>query len=189
MDEKQEAREEERTLERDMRLDEAAEMDAPDWDDLGVDLPPAPTPPSAGAPQAPDATPKPKRRLPFSIRRGASAPADPHFERGQMLVQQLKDEVDKHVETVRDGRKRRKYRTIGKRDYRLRVEALLRDGELSSDTADLMRLGLDIWRPFQTRKRDVPEAVIMQLEQILRALHTQTELETQAQRRRRKRRG
>jgi hypothetical protein len=103
----------------------------------------------------------------------ARAPAAPEsallkkqssFIGGADIIGKLKAYVDRVTEHVSDGRKKRKYHNLGKRDYRVRTLALEDDGVISHPVAAELLAAFDAWRPYSTNTAAVPDEVIALLE-------------------------
>jgi hypothetical protein len=86
-----------------------------------------------------------------------------HFPAAADIVDRLKTYVDELIEEIPDGRKRRKYPAIGKRDYRIRVAALHEDGGLTEQEYGRLARAFEIWRPYQTHRRPTPNGVLLEL--------------------------
>ena len=83
-----------------------------------------------------------------------------NFIEGADLIGKLKEFVDSAAGHVSDGRKKRKYRNLGKRDYRVIILALEDDGVISHPVAAELLTAFDAWRPFSTNTVAVPDDVI-----------------------------
>lgn len=83
------------------------------------------------------------------------------------IVNEAKRFVDGRLEKQLDGRKKRKYENIGKRDYRMRVLAA-RDDKLISDTQAVDLLGIfETWRPYGTGRRAVEADILDSLRNLM----------------------
>ena len=83
------------------------------------------------------------------------------------VVNAAKKFVDGRLDSQHDGRKRRKYANIGKRDYRVRVLAARDDG-LITGTQALNLLGVfETWRPYGTGRKIVTEDIISKMKRLL----------------------
>ncbi|MEZ5998450.1 MAG: hypothetical protein R3B98_07135 [Hyphomonas sp.] len=133
------------------------ELAGADDEDSGFERVAEERPAEAGA-----AAPAPKKA-------SRSAPANPLHVDAAMVVQEAKKLVDASLEDQKDGRKRRKYRNIGSRDYRLRILAARDDG-LMSQPQSINLLGIfETWRPYATGRKTVTEDVLATLKHLLTA--------------------
>lgn len=96
-----------------------------------------------------------------------------HFEPAAAVIDRLKKLVDDKVAGLKDGRNRRKYQTIGRRDYRLRVAALQGDGGLTEEETALLANAFAMWRPYQTNRRPTPIGVLNELRALAARLGVQ----------------
>jgi hypothetical protein len=96
----------------------------------------------------------------------ASAPAEgqiearARFHRAATAIRALKDYVDARASRVADGRVRRKYDNIPRRDYREIIKALEADGGLAGDELKELRDAFERWRSFRTGKQTVFERMM-----------------------------
>lgn len=100
----------------------------------------------------------------------ASAPADEQveararFHRAATAIRALKDYVDARASRVTDGRVRRKYDNIPRRDYREIIKALEEDGGLVGEELRELRDAFERWRSFRTGKQTVFERMMNEYE-------------------------
>jgi hypothetical protein len=93
-----------------------------------------------------------------------------NFSDGADIIGTLKEYVDRAAEHVSDGRKKRKYGNLGKRDYRVRILALEDDGVISHSVASELLTAFDAWRPYSTNAAAVPDDVIDLLQRTRQSL-------------------
>ncbi len=115
--------------------------------------------------------PSPESRAPPNVM--FSRDVQNEFDRGADIISDIKAMVDERIASLRDGRKKRKYKNIGKRDYRLRVLALHNDEALNSDLVALLLRVFELWRPYQRNVKDIPEGLVEELGQLEHQVRTQ----------------
>lgn len=93
-----------------------------------------------------------------------------NFISGADIVGTLKEYVDRAADRVSDGRKKRKYSNLGKRDYRVIILALEDDGVISHSVASELLTAFDAWRPYSTNAAAVPDDVIDLLQRTKQSL-------------------
>lgn len=120
----------------------------------------------APAPEAPVRAPSQKQATPGSARFAKRS----SFSDGAEIIGTLKEYVDRSAEHVSDGRKKRKYQNLGKRDYRVRILALEDDGVISHSVASELLTAFDAWRPYSTNAAAVPDDVIELLQRTRQSL-------------------
>ncbi|MGD9967882.1 MAG: hypothetical protein AB7T59_15280 [Hyphomonadaceae bacterium] len=86
------------------------------------------------------------------------------FHRAASAIRSLKDYVDARADRVRDGRVRRKYNNISRRDYRVLITALGADGGLAEEQRKELMEAFDRWRSFRTGRQTVSERVAAEYE-------------------------
>lgn len=116
------------------------------------------------ADNVPSAAPAPEG--PSAARAPLSDEDNKKLDAGAALIQKIKDYVDAVANDVRDGRKRRKYNNIPRRDYRVVVLALAEDGAIPSEDASRLNHAFSLWRRFQNRQSPVPDFVLSELRAI-----------------------
>lgn len=95
---------------------------------------------------------------------GDRAEAKATFHRAASAIRALKDYVDVLAMRVRDGRVRRKYDNISRRDYRNIISALAADGGLGGQELKELRDAFEKWRSFRTGRQPVSEKVASEYE-------------------------
>ncbi|WP_430405091.1 hypothetical protein [Hyphomonas sp.] len=122
----------------------------------------------APAPVAPQPAPAHARKqgAPDSAFFGKQA----NFIGGADIIGTLKEYVDRAADHVSDGRKKRKYSNLGKRDYRVIILALEDDGVISHSVASELLTAFDAWRPYSTNAAAVPDDVIDLLQRTKQSL-------------------
>tara|TARA_R110000850_G_scaffold129227_5_gene249070 strand:+ start:12526 stop:13281 length:756 start_codon:yes stop_codon:yes gene_type:complete len=93
-----------------------------------------------------------------------------NFIGGADIIGTLKEYVDRAADHVSDGRKKRKYSNLGKRDYRVIILALEDDGVISHSVASELLTAFDAWRPYSTNAAAVPDDVIDLLQRTKQSL-------------------
>lgn len=137
-------------------------------DESAVEPPATPMPSrKASAPAAPGSDSMPVGGLP-DLAEDTIPERNPLQSDASHIVSRAKKYVDEQLDAQKDGRKRRRYENIGKRDYRMRVLAA-RDDDLISEAqaANLLDV-FETWRPFGTGRRVVTQDVLDHLEGRLR---------------------
>jgi hypothetical protein len=76
------------------------------------------------------------------------------------VVNAAKRFVDERLEAQKDGRKRRKYENIGKRDYGVRALAAREDGLIDNTQALNVLAIFEMWRPYGTGRKVVTADVV-----------------------------
>lgn len=106
---------------------------------------------------------------------GRRSPADAAtFHRASSAIRRLKDWVDALADRVKDGRTRRKYNNIGRRDYRVITAALFADGGLAKADYDKVVGAFEGWLTYRTGRVAVPEDVAKSLETLANRLRVTT---------------
>jgi len=85
--------------------------------------------------------------------------AKARFHRAATAIRTLKDYVDVRAERVKDGRVRRKYDNISRRDYRTVITALGDDGGIVGGELKELLEAFERWRSFRTGRQPVSERV------------------------------
>jgi len=88
------------------------------------------------------------------------------FATASMSIRRLKDYVDALTERCRDGRTRRKYENMSRRDYRIRVAAVAEDGGLKSPHVAKLLKAFGDWRGYSNGRVKVPSEFASQLQDL-----------------------
>ncbi|MFT3726471.1 MAG: hypothetical protein QM759_01400 [Terricaulis sp.] len=110
----------------------------------------------------PVAQPLPSSSVPLQP---AGEPEDFYTE-AAALMDRFKRYVDRAIEKAPDGRNKRRYKNLGKRDYRVPIVALAEDHNLTEGEKGDLMLAFETWRPFQTHQQPTPKPVLSQLKRI-----------------------
>lgn len=100
----------------------------------------------------------------------AVAPADAQlqararFSRAATAIRSLKDYVDARAARVSDGRVRRRYDNITRRDYRAVIKAIAADGGFVDEELKDLKESFERWRSFRTGKQAVSERLVDEYE-------------------------
>ena len=105
---------------------------------------------------------------PFSEEDSAETGSNPLQSEASHLVNAAKKFVDERLDSQKDGRKRRKYENIGKRDYGVRVLAARDDGLINEKQALNLLTIFEMWRPYGTGRKVVTTEVIRKMKLHLR---------------------
>jgi hypothetical protein len=70
------------------------------------------------------------------------------------------------ADRVTDGRTKRKYDNISRRDYRVIVAALGKDGGFSEEVRESLTTAFDQWRTYRNGRTPVPSDLVLQLEKL-----------------------
>ncbi|MFN3912304.1 hypothetical protein [Hyphomonas sp.] len=95
------------------------------------------------------------------------------FNRGSASIARLKQYVDSLAENAPDGRRHRKYSNVPRHDYRPIVQMIVDDKsskELTKEKAEKSIDAFSLWRPYQTGKRHLSDAIVQEIESFVDAV-------------------
>lgn len=86
------------------------------------------------------------------------------FTTASNAIRHLKDYIDALADRCRDGRTRRKYDNITRRDYRIITTAIGEDGGLKSPHLEKLLAAFEEWRTYRNGRVTVPKDVASRLQ-------------------------
>ncbi len=88
------------------------------------------------------------------------------FRRGSTSIRKLKMYIDAVADRVKDGRTKRKYDNIGRKDYRVITSALEADGGLRQPVFKVFMSAFEDWRSYSNGQSVVPQELASRLERM-----------------------